>query len=40
MYTWDAILWAVVHDKPVVYEQEEVVDAIVMRDSLMDFLSL
>ena len=30
VYTWGAILWGVVHDKPMVYEQEEVVDAIVI----------
>ena len=36
MYTGDAVLWAVVHGKPIVYEQEEVVDAIVMRYGLME----
>ena len=36
VYTWGAILWAVVHDKPMVYEQEEVADAIVMRYGLME----
>ena len=35
VYTWGAVLWAVVHDKPMVYEQEEVVDAIVMRHGLV-----
>ena len=37
MYTWGAVLWAVVHDKPMVYEQEEVADAIMMRHGLMEF---
>ena len=36
VYTWGAVLWAVVHDKPMVYEQEEVADAIVMRHGLME----
>ena len=36
MYTWGAVLWAVVHDKPMVYEQEDVADAIVMRHGLME----
>ena len=36
MYTWGAILWVVVHDKPMVYEQGEVADAIVMRHGLME----
>ena len=36
MHTWGAILWAVVHDKPMVYELEEVVDAIVIRYGFMD----
>ena len=36
VYTWGAILRAVVHDKPMVYEQEEVADAIVMRHGLME----
>ena len=35
VYTLGAVLWAVVHDKPMVYEQQEVVDAIVMRHGLM-----
>ena len=30
-----AVLWVVVQDKLVVYEQEEVVDSIVMRHGLM-----
>ena len=34
-YTWGAMLWLVVHYKPMVYEQEEVVDAIAMRHGLM-----
>ena len=36
MYTWGALLWVVVHDKPIVYEQEEVADFIVMRYCLME----
>ena len=36
VYTWGAVLWAVVHDKPIVYEQEQVADAIVMRHGLME----
>ena len=32
---WGAVLWAMVHDKPMVYEQEEVADAIVMRYGLI-----
>ena len=35
MYTWGAVLWVVVQDKPMVYEQEEVADSIVMRHGLM-----
>ena len=35
VYTWGAILWAVVQDKPIVYEQEEVADAIVMGHGFM-----
>ena len=34
-YTWATVLWSLVHDKPMVYEQEEVVDAIAMRHGLM-----
>ena len=36
VYTWGAILWAVVQDKPTVYEQEVVANAIVMRHGLME----
>ena len=35
MYTWEAILWAVVQDKTMLCEQVEVVDVIVMRHGLM-----
>ena len=35
VYTWGAVLWAVVHDKPMVYEQEDVTNVIVMRYGLM-----
>ena len=35
MYTWGAVLWVMVHDNTMVYEQEEVVDSIVMRHGLM-----
>ena len=38
LYTWGAVLWVLVHDKPMVYEQEEFVDAIVMRYGLMEKL--
>ena len=27
-YTWGAVLWVVVQDKPMVYEQEDFVDAM------------
>ena len=30
VYTWGPILWTVVQDKPLVYEQEDVVEALVM----------
>ena len=30
VYTWGAILWTMVQDKPMLYEQEEVADAIPM----------
>ena len=30
-----SILWVVVEDKPIVYEQEEVVDVVAMRHGLM-----
>ena len=30
-----AVLWMVVQDKPMVYEQEDVADAIAMRHGLM-----
>ena len=36
VYTWGAVLWVVIHDKPMVYEQEEFADAIVMRHGLME----
>ena len=36
VYTWGAVLWVVVHDKPMVYEQEEVADGTVMRYGLME----
>ena len=35
MYTWGAVLWVAIQDKPVVYEQEEVADVIAMRHGLM-----
>ena len=35
MYTWGAVLWVVVQDKPMVYEQEDVADVIAMRHGLM-----
>ena len=35
MYTSGAVLWVVLQDKLVVYEQEEVADAIVVRHGLM-----
>ena len=35
VYTWGAVLWAVVQDKPMVYEQKEVAYAIAMRHGLM-----
>ena len=28
VYTWGAVLWATIQDKPMVYEQEDVADAI------------
>ena len=31
VYTRGTVLWAVVHNKPMVYEQEKVANAIVMR---------
>ena len=36
VYTWGTILWAVVHDKPMVYERDEAAYAIVMRHGLME----
>ena len=36
VYTWGAVLWAMVQDKPIVYEQEDGADAIVMRHGLME----
>ena len=36
VYTWGATLWTVVHDKPMVYEHEEVADVIVMRCGLIE----
>ena len=36
LYTWGAVLWGVVHDKTMVYEQEEVAYAIVIRYGLME----
>ena len=35
MYTWSAVLLAVVEDKPMVYEQEDVANALTMRNGLM-----
>ena len=35
MYTLGAVLWAVVQDKPMVYEQEDVANALAMRHGLM-----
>ena len=35
VYTWGAVLWAIVHYKPMVYEQE-FADAIAMRYGLME----
>ena len=35
VYTWGVVLWVVVQDKPMVYEQEEVVDVIAMKHRLM-----
>ena len=35
VYTWEAVLWVVVQDKPTVHEQEDVADAIGMRHDLM-----
>ena len=31
MYTWRAILWAMIQYKPMIYEHEDVVDVIAMR---------
>ena len=31
MYTWGAVLWAVIQDKPMIYEQEDVQGALAMR---------
>ena len=28
LYTWGVVLWAVVQDKPMVYEREDVVDLV------------
>ena len=35
MYTWEAVLWAMVKDKPMVYEQEVAAYAITMGHGLM-----
>ena len=35
MCTWGTVLWAVVQDKPMVYEQQEVAYGIVVRRGLM-----
>ena len=35
VYTWGAVLWAVVQVKPMLYEQEDIVDVIAMRHGLM-----
>ena len=34
VYTWGAVLWAVVQDKPMVYDQEDVANALAMRRGL------
>ena len=40
MYTWEVALCVVVQGKPMVYEQEEVSDAITMRLRLMQKTSI
>ena len=35
VYTQGVVLWVMVHDKPTIYEQENVADALVMRYGLM-----
>ena len=32
---WEAALWMVVQDRPMVYEQEDVADTLAMRHSLI-----
>ena len=36
VYTWGAVLWVVVQDKPMIYGQEELAYDIVMRHGLME----
>ena len=35
VYTWGAVLWVVVQDKPMVYEEENVANVTVMSHGLM-----
>ena len=35
IYTWGLVLWVVVQNKPMIYEHEDVANAIVIRNGLM-----
>ena len=38
VYTWGVVLWVVVQDKPIVYEQKDVTDVIAMRHKMQKTL--